>query len=708
MPTYQVTDPASGRTVKLTGDSPPTDQELEEIFSSLPQSSASNSEKPKEEPSLMERSLKDLKSGAIGAAETIGTIGSSIIAEPVAGLAGIASIPFKGEKSGDVVRNVRDALTYKPKAQITKNIMKDVGGAIDVAGNVIGAPVAGLKGIADAVASGSLEEGGREVRRIQERGLSRELGDDAYELGGPVAGAVVKSIPAAIVEILGFRGTRAAKNAALKAEIAENPAVLTPEVEAVLKEQGFEIDKADPKKAERLERFSQFDTKPTQGELTQDLQDLKPEQALLESAVDESGQAMRTLKREQSQAIRSSVEKTIDSLGVPSEVGNSVKEILSGRKQVLKETRRNAYEQLSQATEGQNIPVITNSLLKDMPDKGTRRTIEKTMANQSAPQALDDLLVEFGIEGDPAAVKRMEDAGIEITPLSIGNAEAFRRRLGFISKSDPSGQIEVLIGPIRENLDKEIDLMSGVLERSGNPNVAQLAKQARQANIALKTEFDPKSITEKLISKKTNSVLPNIEESKVYQTIASQSLPVEEVTRLVDAIEATGSKKAIGDLQSAMLLDLIDSAYSASSRKIDGVPTFGGPAFQKRYQQLSPKIDVIFRSNPEALQRIKALNEVAKDLTPPSGAVPKGSAGFLVDSLHRLGLATIMNRVPGGGALLEQVTGLSTKAKNRQVLERAMKADPTLKETANVIATDYPGLAAALGIGYLFSEKEEK
>ncbi len=40
MPTYLVTDPATGRKLKLTGDSPPTDQELEEIFAqqSAPQS----------------------------------------------------------------------------------------------------------------------------------------------------------------------------------------------------------------------------------------------------------------------------------------------------------------------------------------------------------------------------------------------------------------------------------------------------------------------------------------------------------------------------------------------------------------------------------------------------------------------------------------------------------------------------------------------
>lgn len=37
MPTYDVTDPRTGKKVSLTGDSPPTEQELEEIFAKLPQ-----------------------------------------------------------------------------------------------------------------------------------------------------------------------------------------------------------------------------------------------------------------------------------------------------------------------------------------------------------------------------------------------------------------------------------------------------------------------------------------------------------------------------------------------------------------------------------------------------------------------------------------------------------------------------------------------
>jgi len=46
MPTYKVTDPSSGKTVRLTGDSAPTEQELEEVFKSITQQSPSSAPVP--------------------------------------------------------------------------------------------------------------------------------------------------------------------------------------------------------------------------------------------------------------------------------------------------------------------------------------------------------------------------------------------------------------------------------------------------------------------------------------------------------------------------------------------------------------------------------------------------------------------------------------------------------------------------------------
>ena len=46
MPTYRVTDPKTGKTVRLTGDSPPTEQELEEVFAALEPAAPAASQPP--------------------------------------------------------------------------------------------------------------------------------------------------------------------------------------------------------------------------------------------------------------------------------------------------------------------------------------------------------------------------------------------------------------------------------------------------------------------------------------------------------------------------------------------------------------------------------------------------------------------------------------------------------------------------------------
>ena len=64
------------------------------------------------------------------------------------------------------------------------------------------------------------------------------------------------------------------------------------------------------------------------------------------------------------------------------------------------------------------------------------------------------------------------------------------------------------------------------------------------------------------------------------------------------------------------------------------------------------------------------------------------------------------NMVPGGGVLIEGLSSLGEKAKNRKVLDKALNSKPEMKAAATVLATDYPGLAAALGIGYLSQEMQ--
>lgn len=84
MPTYRVTDPTTGKTVKLTGDSPPNEEELNQIFSSIP------AEKPiPQEKGLIRRGAEAvINSPALPIAGAVagGLAGSGLMSIPLAGL----------------------------------------------------------------------------------------------------------------------------------------------------------------------------------------------------------------------------------------------------------------------------------------------------------------------------------------------------------------------------------------------------------------------------------------------------------------------------------------------------------------------------------------------------------------------------------------------------------------------------------------------
>jgi hypothetical protein len=150
MPTYKVTDPETGATVNLTGDSPPTEQELVEIFASIkpqPQEQAAmpTIEQPKQVIGNDDNRMRDsipnsglpnnvnkrrsrgafneisgsAPSPAMGVIEPALAIASGAILEPVSGLAGIAQTlnPFADEGAGArAVESVKSA-AYQPKTK---------------------------------------------------------------------------------------------------------------------------------------------------------------------------------------------------------------------------------------------------------------------------------------------------------------------------------------------------------------------------------------------------------------------------------------------------------------------------------------------------------------------------------------------------------------------------------------------------------------
>ena len=130
----------------------------------------------------------------LGAAEVGGTILSSAIAEPLAGLSGLVASAFDGAETGaNVVNIVKDALTFEPRSEEGKAKLKSVAEFV--------APIGEKLGQAESF-----------------------LGESVLDAtGSPELAAIAHSLPTAALEALGVKGLKSTKlkNARLSSNVGE-------------------------------------------------------------------------------------------------------------------------------------------------------------------------------------------------------------------------------------------------------------------------------------------------------------------------------------------------------------------------------------------------------------------------------------------------------------------------------------------------------
>lgn len=235
MPAYEITDPQTGMTVELTGDSPPTEQELASIFASVGQGSAPAQEEIIGEPETAQPivattsdpvqavaaqpdttvqaqtqesgTLERIGEGVVAGAEIATALSTGVVAEPLAGLAGIAGTLFPGEPGQGArwVEEVREFLTYQPRGEAAREV-------IGAAGELL-SPVAETLGKVEST-----------------------LGNAALEAtGSPAIAAAAHALPTAALELLGVKGLKGAKlkHTKLSPNVAEAITQAAPDIKTI-------------------------------------------------------------------------------------------------------------------------------------------------------------------------------------------------------------------------------------------------------------------------------------------------------------------------------------------------------------------------------------------------------------------------------------------------------------------------------------------
>ncbi len=158
--------------------------------------------------SMPKESDRTMSESAAGALEAAMTIGSSVLAEPVAGLAGIAQSvnPFADDGAGaQAVEDVRGAMTYQPRGEAGQENVQAIGETLQPLAEAIEVP-------------------------------SRALGDAAYDItGSPAVAAGFYSSPVAALELAGLKGGQALSKIPRRHENlrADEAAALQAEAQAI-------------------------------------------------------------------------------------------------------------------------------------------------------------------------------------------------------------------------------------------------------------------------------------------------------------------------------------------------------------------------------------------------------------------------------------------------------------------------------------------
>lgn len=546
--------------------------------------------------------------------------------------------------------------------------------------------------------------------------LANGKGADAVEtlaaagVGGAVAGGIE-----AIIPVLGKLGravfTKLGRTP--KGPLLTPEGMPTPELEKALQQTGTSFDDltknafaivnkpgVDPAQATRAARFESQGIPATAGDITQDFGKQATEQRLLNQAGNEASEPLRQMKFAQSEAFKAKVNELVDNLGVPDDVGDSVKSALSGRKDLLRAEKNALYKKVADtAPEVANIPIFTDTLAATMPDKQQMRRLSRLAGSQIG--AVDDLLVEFGINKSDDAVAAFTKSGGEITPLNIGNLEDFRSAINQIERADSTGAAKVVTGPLKSALDDEAELVTKSIGDKASGNVLDTLKQARQTVRTLKTEFSPESITGRLIDVKRDGVTPVIESSRVIRelikpnAIGNVGTGIENLQRTLTSLRASGQsgQKAIKDLQAATVLHALEASLKSTSRKVNGVETVGGDQFAKALNTIGDdKLKEIFKGNEKMLSRLQNLKQTALDMSPAAAATPKGSAPVILDILNRAG------SLPALAAFRDAINFVVKAGSDERAVRRAMNAKPAYKQVITTFERDFPAIASALGV----------
>ncbi len=637
MPTFRITDPETGRTVRVTGDSMPTEAEVLEIFAALPGPVPSASMPKIDIDARRKEAVAELaqEGGAFSDFANAFALGALNLQR------GIGLIDDSGRESEQLLLEA-----LKEKSPVSATTGEVLGESAPFIGLGVGAgAIPTFAGRVAAAGAIGAAEGG-----LSARGRGGDVAESATATGSvaagleavlPVAGRIVGSIGRRLFgrapagPVFDAAGNISEEGAAILNKAGVSPEDLGASARKVMvKESGL-----DPAEVARKAFLESQGVRPTKAQITRDVDDFVDQQELAKK----SGALRSALDQQQAVAAEAFDTGMFKAVGENVSASSSISEALVGKAEKLNNEIKQLYTQARESGSGVVKPV---------------RLVEKLKRNISSDKLSGGAL--SAIKGD-LINKNVIDKNFNIVgTLSPGDAEELRVFMN--STFDPmQGFRNSKVSELKESLD--LDVVSDAGEDA--------FKKAREAYKGFKRGLQRKTVSDFDKSKK-NLVLDVLEnridpDDMIPKVITSSKFNAADVKQLKNYLkDAPGGAEAFNDLRSDTLLHLRDKAFSGPIDK-DGFQALNHNALQKEINKIKkPKLDALFTKEEQKF--LTDIVKVGKLIQPVRGtALGKGPSAAAIES----GINKLINRIPLVGDAIDAVK--ITRGANKQILAKPSK-----------------------------------
>ncbi len=402
-----------------------------------------------------------------------------------------------------------------------------------------------------------------------------------------------------------------------------------------------------PEALQRIRQAESSGVQLTKAQATGDFAASEAEQTLLKSVSPEGEQARQFADSQQVQ-LKQAAEKFTEKFGgsarLKEAVGESVEDTARGKgeliQDVLLERKELGRKEVSELytlageTAGEALPLNNTSIVEIADDIIVNRPI-----TPEVEKSINTALAKFGLIGDSVEQSTRNKFKVldgdqtititgDVTPLTLSNAEEFRKALNKAVGADQTGSAKSVVS----ELDKQIATVIDQGVEGGRTTAFKTAREAAKEQIQT---FKSKDVIDDLVSFKRGTSTPKVDPETVINKIAKGDKAVTNIRKVKQILLSNPTeqtKRAWRSIQAETVGDILSQAINKDTLEISGA----------RLNSAMKKF------KPEALQELlgkkqfaalKQLQKTVGDATipPPGTTNPSGTFTKMLNMAERLG-----------------------------------------------------------------------